>query len=137
MAVKRCYKLLQSTNELVIMGDFRELKEWEKAHELTVAVYQVTTEFPEDELLGLTQQMRLACAAVPIKIAQGSDRDEKAEKVDFLQLARDSAIELEYYLLLSYELDMLEASDYDRLVSSVVEVKEMLASFIQRLRANS
>jgi four helix bundle protein len=50
------------------MTDFRKLKEWNKAHELTVEVYQVTKGFPEEELLGLTQQIRLACAAIPIKL---------------------------------------------------------------------
>jgi hypothetical protein len=37
------------------MKDFRELNEWEKAHNLTVAVYQATKAFPEEERLGLTQ----------------------------------------------------------------------------------
>jgi four helix bundle protein len=118
------------------MKDFRELKEWEKAHNLTVAVYQASKAFPEEELLGLTQQVRLASANVPIKIAQGCDREEKDEQVSFLKLARDSAIELEYYLLLCYELNLLNAADYDHLVSGVVEVKGMVASFIQKLNLN-
>ena len=118
------------------MKDFRELKEWEKAHNLTVAVYQATQEFPEEELLGLTQQVRLASAHISIKIAQGCDRQEKEEQLNFLQLARDSAIELEYYLLLCYELNLLDMADYDRLVSRVVEVKEVLASFIEKLNPN-
>jgi four helix bundle protein len=120
----------------VKMTDFRELQEWEKAHELTVAVYQVTKAFPEDELLGLTQQIRLACAAIPIKIAQGCDREDREDQLEFLELARDSAIEVEYYLLLCYELNMLDASEYDRLVSCVVEVKELVESFIDKLSPN-
>lgn len=119
------------------MTDFRELTEWEKAHELTVAVYQVTQAFPEQELQGLTQQIRLACAAIPIKIAQGSAREDTIENLSFLQMAMDSAIELEYYLLLSYELEFINISEYDRLVSKVVEVKELLDSFITRLSASS
>ncbi|OUL32974.1 four helix bundle protein [Nostoc sp. 106C] len=118
------------------MTDFRDIKEWEKAHELTVAVYEVTRTFPEDELLGLTQQIRLACAAIPIKIAQGCDRDDRQTQLSFLELAKDSAIEVEYYLLLCYELELLEASDYDRLVSSVVEVKELLQGLIEKLSRN-
>ncbi|WP_026732028.1 four helix bundle protein [Fischerella sp. PCC 9605] len=118
------------------MTDFRELKEWEKAHELTVAVYKTTQAFPEEELLGLTQQIRLACSAIPIKIAQGCNREDKEDQVNFLVLARDAAIEVEYYLLLCYELDMLDSSDYDRLVSRTVEVKELLESFIDKLSHN-
>lgn len=118
------------------MTDFRKLKEWNKAHELTVDVYQVTKGFPEEELLGLTQQIRLACAAIPIKIAQGCDREEAEDRLSFLRLARDAAIEVEYYLLLCYELELLSAADYDRLVSGVVEVKELLESFIQNFYGN-
>ncbi|MGK7873000.1 MAG: four helix bundle protein [Xenococcaceae cyanobacterium] len=119
------------------MTDFRTLKEWDKAHNLTVAIYKTTQSFPESELLGLTQQICLACSDIPIKIAQGCDREEKEEKISLLKLAKDSAIKVEYYLLLSYELNFLNISDYDRLVSSLVEVKEMLASFIHRLNPNS
>ncbi len=109
------------------MTDFREIKEWEKAHELTVAVYEVTGTFPEQELMGLTQQIRLACAGIPIKIAQGCNREDRQVQLDFLELAKDAAIEVEYYLLLCYELELLQTANYDRLVSGVVEVKETIA----------
>ncbi len=118
------------------MTEFREIKEWELAHELTVAIYQTTKAFPEEELLGLTQQIRLACAAIPIKIAQGCVREDRKEQVNFLQSARDAAIEVEYYLLLCYELDLLEISDYDSLVTNVVFVKQLLESFIDKLSPN-
>ncbi len=121
---------------ILAMKDFRELNEWEKAHNLTVAVYQATKAFPEEERLGVTQQIRLASANIPIKIAQGCDRAVQEEQISLLQLARDSVIELEYYLLLCYELNLLDPTAYDRLVSGVVEVKEMLESFIQRLYRN-
>ncbi|PMB34642.1 hypothetical protein CEN43_07215, partial [Fischerella thermalis BR2B] len=117
------------------MTDFRELREWEKAHELTVAVYEATQSFPEEELLGLTQQIRLACSAIPVKIAQGCNREDREDQVNFLEMAMDAAIEVEYYLLLCYELDMLDSADYDRLVSKTVEAKELLELFIDRTYA--
>ena len=119
------------------MTDFRQLQEWEKAHNLTVAVYQITRNFPEEELQGLTQQIRFACANIPINIAQGCDYDETLDKLSFLQQAREFAIELEYYLLLSYDLNLLDVSDYDHLISSVVEVKQMLEILIEKLQASS
>ena len=33
--------------------DFHELKVWQKAHQLTLAVYQITATFPREELFGL------------------------------------------------------------------------------------
>ncbi len=115
------------------MTDFREIKEWEKAHELTVAVYQVTQDFPEVEILGLTQQIRLACSAIPIKIAQGYDREDNEEKINYLELASDNATEVKYFLLLSYELQILPIAEYDRLVSKAVEVKEAIDELIEKL----
>jgi four helix bundle protein len=57
--------------------------------------------------------------------------------VRFLQIAVGSASELEYHLLLARGLELLETSDYQRLSDEAVEVKRMLASLMQRLRANS
>ncbi len=118
------------------MTDFRQNKAWEKAHDLTVAVYQITQNFPEDELLGLTQQIRLACSSIPIKIAQGCDRDDIEMQVELLEIARDSVIEVEYYLLLCYDIEILAGSSYDILVSKLVEVKELLENLIDKFSPN-
>jgi four helix bundle protein len=53
-----------------------------------------------------------------------------------LELAQDAAIEVEYYLLLCHELDMLDTSDYDRIVSKTVEVKGLLENYIEKLSHN-
>ena len=55
----------------------------------------------------------------------------------FLQIAAGSAAELEYHLLLSRDLALLEEVDYKRLTDEVVEVKRMLAALMQKLRAES
>src|SRR5579859_8181561 len=39
------------------MKDFHELKVWQKAHQLTLAVYEVTRGFPREEPYNLTSQM--------------------------------------------------------------------------------
>ena len=46
-----------------------------------------------------------------------------------------SASELEYYLLLTRDLNLLKDSDYEQLERQVIEVKRMLASFVKRVRA--
>ena len=52
------------------MQDYKNLKVWERAHQLTLAVYQATSIFPKDEMYGLTSQIRRACASVPANIAE-------------------------------------------------------------------
>ncbi len=119
------------------MRDFRELKVWEKAHELVLAVYRATGAFPKEELYGLTSQIRRSGASIPANIAEGCGRSGDKELARFLQIAMGSASELEYHLLLAHDLNFLNGSDSERLTESVTEIKRMLTSFIQKLRADS
>ncbi len=117
------------------MQNFKSLKVWEKSHELTLAVYKATANFPKDELYGLTSQIRRACASVPANIAEGCGRTGKAELARFLQVAMGSASELEYHLLLAHDLGLLRDGEYKLLENQAVELKRMLSSFISKLRA--
>ena len=118
------------------MRDFKSLRVWEKGHQLTLEIYKVTAMFPKDELYGLTSQIRRASVSIPSNIAEGCGRGGDTELARFLQIAMGSASELEYQILLARDLDFLDSSDYDRLTRDVVEVKRMLTSLIQKLKAD-
>ena len=117
------------------MKNFRELKVWEKDHELTLAVYKATARFPNEERYGLTSQIRRSSVSVPANIAEGCGRGSDVDLARFLRIAAGSASELEYHLLLANQLDMLNAPDHKRLTKEVSEVKRMLTSFIKKLKA--
>ena len=117
------------------MQNFKSLKVWQKSHELTLAIYKATANFPKDELYGLTSQIRRACASVPANIAEGCGRTGKAELARFLQVAMGSASKLEYHLLLAHDLGLLRDGEYKLLENQAVELKRMLSSFISKLRA--
>ena len=118
------------------MKDFRQLKVWEKAHQLALAIYKATKEFPKEELYGLTSQIRRASMSIPTNIAEGCGRNTDAEFARFLQIAMGSASETEYQLLLSHDLGFLNKEQYDLLNTDVTEVKRMLASLLKTLRAD-
>lgn len=118
------------------MRNFRELKVWEKAHHLTLGVYKASQSFPRDEIYGLTSQIRRSSVSVPANIAEGCGRDGDAELARFLQIAMGSASELDYHLQLARDLNLLNSSDYAQLTSEVGEVKRMLTSFVQKLKAD-
>ena len=117
------------------MGDFRELKVWEKAHHLTLVAYKVTATFPRDELFGLTSQIRRSSASIPANIAEGCGRNGDAEFARFCGMAMGSANELDYHLLLARDLNLLKSEDYELLSSELSETRRMLAALIQRLKA--
>ena len=118
------------------MKDFRELKVWEKSHHLALAVYTATARFPKDELYGLTSQIRRSCASIPANIAEGCGRNGDAELARFLQIAMGSASELEYHLLLSRDLGLMDVASSDQLAQETTEIKRMQASVIQKLTAD-
>ena len=117
------------------MRNFRDLKVWEKAHQLTLAVYKETRSMPREELYGLTSQIRRAASSIPANIAEGCGRRGEVELARFCQIAFGSANELEYHLLLAYDLSYFDLGTYEALRVDVIEVKKMLAAFISTLRA--
>jgi four helix bundle protein len=76
------------------MKDFKDLKVWAKAHEVTFLVYDETRTFPREEMYGLTSQLRRAAASVAANIVEGCGRRSDGEFKRFLQIARGSACEL-------------------------------------------
>ena len=116
------------------MRDFREIKVWEKAHLLTLEMYKATASFPTEERYGLTSQLRRSSASIAANIAEGFGRGGNAELARFLQIGMGSASEVEYYILLAKDLNLLSKKIYDDLNGRVVEVKRMLASLLMKVR---
>jgi four helix bundle protein len=118
------------------MKDFRQLKVWEKSHQLALAIYKMTRQFPKEELYGLTSQIRRASMSIPTNIAEGCGRNTDADFARFLQMAMGSASETEYQLILARDLEFLPTDSYEKLHNEVEEVKRMLASLLKTLRAD-
>ncbi len=112
------------------------MKVWEKAHLLTLDVYKQTAAFPEEERYGLTSQMRRAAVSIPSNVAEGCGRGSDADFARFLQIAMGSASELDYQILLAFDLAFLDETAYTRCTSQVQEVKRMLSGFIKKLKAD-
>lgn len=118
------------------MQDFRNLKVWQKAHELTLEVYRSTREFPADERFGLTTQLRRSCASVPANLAEGCARGGDIDFARFVNIAAGSASETDCHLLLAHDLGYIDAAAYKPLFDQVSEVERMLNSFERTLRNN-
>ena len=117
------------------MKDFRDLKVWEKAHQLTLDIYVATSNFPKEELYGLTSQIRRCSASIPANIAEGCGRRGNGEFHRFLQIASGSASELDYHLLLANDLKFLKQTHYQELVKELLEVRRMLTGLIVKVEA--
>jgi four helix bundle protein len=118
------------------MRDFKKLQVWNKAHQLVLSIYHSTRVYPHDELYGLTSQTRRAGVSIPANIAEGCGRGTTKELDRFLRIASGSASELEYHLLLARDLRFIPNDIHLDLNAKVCEIKQMLTSFIQKLRAD-
>lgn len=119
------------------MQDFRNLKVWKNAHQLTLDVYVATKSFPVEERYGLRAQLRSSAASVGMNIAEGCVRGGDPEFRRFLHISMGSASELEYQLLLARDLNLLTSPRHRELSQQVTDVKKMTASLIRKLKADS
>jgi four helix bundle protein len=117
------------------MGEsFRNLAAWQRSIELTIAIYQLTSSFPDSERFGLTSQMRRAAVSVASNIAEGYGRSTKGEYLQFLGHARGSNSEVETQIVISKALGfgsdpMLQTTE--KLCS---EVGRILCALMKSLR---
>ena len=119
------------------MRDFRKLQVWERSHELTLKIYELTSQFPREEIYGLTNQIRRACTSIPTNIAEGCGRESTADFARFLQIAMGSASETEYLILLAHNLKYFNAKQYVELTDAIVSVKKMLTSLLKNIRSKN
>lgn len=119
------------------MQYYKDLKVWEKAHDFTLVIYNVTKSFPKEEIYSLTNQLRRAASSIPANIAEGCGKNSKADFANFLNIGLGSAYESEYYLLLTKGLLYLEVENFEELSKLINEIKAMLITLIKKVRGNS
>ena len=119
------------------MRDFRKLSVWEKSHNLTLLIYKSTSSFPKEELYGLVSQMRRSASSIPSNIAEGCGRNTQPQFARFLNIAFSSASELEYQIILSKDLKLINSKIFKELSDNIVEIKRMLYSLIHKVNTDS
>jgi four helix bundle protein len=121
-----------------IMGEsFRDLAVWQRAIELTLAVYKLTSAFPEAERFGLTNQLRRASVSVASNIAEGCGRSTKGEYVQFLGHARGSNSEVETQIVISKALGFGSKQTIEIAEALCNQVGRMLGALIKSQRPKS
>ena len=112
---------------------YKDLKVWQKADELALEIHKITRAFPEDELYGLTSQIRHAGLSVPTNIVEGYARKSDKELARFINIAISSLAETEYLLDFSRRLDYLNNEHYRRISTLREEVGKLLWNFYKKV----
>ena len=111
----------------------RDLIVWQKACDLVVVVYRITTGFPKQEQYGLISQMRRCAASVPANIAEGAGRWGPAEFQRFLSIARGSLAELDTWVEVAWRIGLLSLEEKESLQDKIDELVSMVIGLRQSL----
>jgi len=116
------------------MSNYKKLKVWEDAHKFTVDIYNITKKFPNNEQYGLTSQIRRSSSSIPTNIVEGCGQLDNGNLIRFLGIAKGSAFETEYQLLLSKDLNYITNEEYTNLVEKVKYIIRRLNNLIKSLK---
>ena len=119
------------------MRDYTKIEAWKLADDLAVAVYKVTKRFPKEELYGITSQLRRAASSVAANIVEGSARESVKDYLHFLQIARASLSETQYFLHLATRLDYLSEDTSASLASQCKRTFACLHYLMSAIRNES
>lgn len=116
------------------MQNFRRLRVWHAAHEMSV---NITNSFPEryaNRSPGLRSQIIRAAQSVPANIAEGCGRNTQAQFLQFLEVAIASANELTNHLTFARDTGQVSQESFDLHVARVVAVRKMLIALRTRVQ---
>jgi four helix bundle protein len=106
---------------------------WQKSMALVVLIYELTEQYPREEMYGLTSQTRRSAVSIPSNIAEGRFRGTKKDFLQFLRVAYASGAELETQIEIAKRLSRTNSLAYNKIDASLLEVMKMLNSMIKKL----
>ena len=111
---------------------YKKLNCWKLSIELVMDVYELTSNFPENEKFGLVSQINRAAVSIPSNIAEGSARQSDKEMVQFLHVSLGSIAELETQFIIAQRLNYLnETNIYDK----IADVRKTIIGLIKYLKS--
>jgi four helix bundle protein len=112
---------------------FKDLQCWNKAHDFVLQTYKATAYFPKSEIYGLTSQFRRAAISIPANIAEGYRKTGVKDKLRFFNIAQGSLEECRYYIILSKDLNYIEAESFEFLSDLLVNSSRLLNAYCNKI----
>src|SRR5690606_14718818 len=113
----------------------KDLDVWKRSVELVTTVYQLTSEFPKEEIFGLTNQIRRASVSIPSNIAEGAARNSDKEFIRFLYISLGSNQELDTQILIAKNLNYLSIDNYSCIAKEVETIGKQLITLTKYLKS--
>jgi four helix bundle protein len=116
-----------------MVEDVKELEVFESAHNLVLRIYKLTENFPQDERFGLVPQMRRSAYSIPMNLIEGSNRLNTKEYRRFVGIAKGSAGEISYQILLAKDSGYVSEEIYSEMKEKYEIVIKILSNLAKSL----
>ena len=110
---------------------FEELKVWQKAKDLAVLIYKITSDGKLSKDFGLRDQIRRSAVSTASNIAEGDERETDKESVRFFYIAKGSLAELRTQLMIALEIGYLDKDEFAKIEQDCSEIGKMLGGIIK------
>jgi len=114
----------------VKINRFEDIIAWQKAKELTIAIY---SHFKANKDYGFRDQIQRASVSIMNNIAEGYERKSNTEFRQFLYIAKGSCGEVRSMIHLANELHYASGTECDLLLDKVMEISKTLSGLIKTL----
>ncbi len=115
--------------------NFKNLKIWILAMDITNDIYKLTSSFPKSEVYSLASQMNRSSVSMPSNIAEGSNRENKHFQ-HYLNISLGSSFELQTQLLIAFQNEYLSKELTETIENKIIEFQKMTTGFISKLDNN-
>lgn len=116
--------------------NFKNLMVWNKAVDMAVKVYQITSKFPNEEKFGMTSQMRRSSVSIPSNIAEGTARNSSKAFTNSLDISLGESFELETQTIIARRVGLLTQDDFESLNHDIDEIQKMIIGFKSTVEQN-
>lgn len=117
--------------------NFTDLIAWEEGHRLVLGIYEITKEFPKEELFGLVSQMRRCAVSITSNIAEGFGRQSFKEKAQFYAISRGSVAELQNQLIIAKDVKLIDEQKFGDSFEQSTKVHKIVNGLIRSSREHS
>lgn len=118
-------------NESSKIKSFTDLNAWKEGHNLVLMIYQITKNFPKDELFGLVSQMRRCAISITSNIAEGFSRQSYKEKIQFYSMALGSTTELQNQLLIAKDVKYISCDKFQQIAQQTIKAHKLINGLIK------
>lgn len=112
--------------------NFTDLDAWKEGHKLVLMIYEITKNFPKEEMFGIISQMRRCAVSITSNIAEGFSRQSFKEKLQFYSMSQGSVTELQNQIIISRDIKYINEEKFQSIINQLIKVHKIINGLIKK-----